>query len=543
MPIHTQLLLVQQSKEHGFTPFIEDDMPGSSQRHKRFNTLFLNYQWPMSSIGLGAIPESTQKSIFPINEELFKKNSLSPISAELHEAYIEQIINQLFTVETSPKTYDYRVIFFPTALYELFVILETLTTQGQDNSLQDAIAKIFTASKGLWEGGNSAGKIELANIIDSNASAAMIRKKINATYMEVNTIFLNASNYINEKLTTWLFIEYPELKNSKNAADLSRSIYSKTSDITDTLIKKLRAVPANNLTLPREDRESDRRNNPSQLIKLLANESSSKIIASFITLEYEARELNKGILIRGTSFQDFQKNNNHKNMIAGSTVQLVETKEILGETMDEDVTIVKSFEQAYKNKETTPYSVSFGSYLFAGALRDRTACAYTFLNGERVMTSHSENFTKSVGYALLINKADYVEHQNSQLFFIPPLSSLASLFMRGEYFHPRSKAAIALKSNTNKVMGVHGTGISDPAGVILITRDPLKHAALFSEFLAENGRIIQLGEKGDLTPEEKAFVSNVMQTQKDAAKYYRGIKGMTPWWERTTEKLKTKRSQ
>jgi hypothetical protein len=171
----------------------------------------------------------------------------------------------------------------------------------------------------------------------------------------------------------------------------------------------------------------------------------------------------------------------------------------------------KFLEKSYKEETLKPLSVSFGNSLFAGIANDPGACAYNFLS------------IKGMGYVLMIDKKDYVEHNNANLFFISPLSTLAALFASGEYFHSRSKAAISLKAqNTSyNVEGVSDTLLKDPTGVILITRDPLQHAQLFSKFIADNGRIIQLS--GESTKKEM-LAHEIKKEQEEEAKYYGALK-------------------
>jgi|GEM_PF-1952267 len=505
MPIHAELLIMKQTKE-GFAPIDEsNDYIEKAPMQK----VLMACQWPMD--------------ISSEHKHIQREEVLKPNNARIEERAAEKAIANYFIVEEGESL---RVVFFPTCLYELFVIHEAYT-QKNDNPLQQAIKKTYEAQPDLWSQ-NGEGKIYLQSIIGSKGSPQEIRTKINDRYMNVNKIFMGASGsaymYINQKLITWLLTEYPDLKQSKDSAALSDAIQKNIEEIKTKLITRLTKL--DEPVTAYEPRDSDARKYGKQLIDNLKKESSNKLISNYIALEYEARELNKGILIRGTSFAEFKQLENDKNkkMIAGSTV-LQEQRKYDDQT--EEIT-TKSFEQAYKEKDTTPYSVSFGMSLFAGVLRDRTACAYTFLTGERVYSSTSESTFKTTGYAVLINKKDYVEHQNSQLFFIPPICPLASLFLKGEFFHARSKAAIAVKPQGSvSVNGVFG-GIEDPTGVILITRDPLKHAALFSQFLADNGRIIQQGDPSQLTEEEKQFAQSVLKTQKEAAGYYKGIQYITP---------------
>ncbi len=74
-----------------------------------------------------------------------------------------------------------------------------------------------------------------------------------------------------------------------------------------------------------------------------------------------------------------------------------------------------------KNK---PYSLSFGSSLFAGSLYDGGATAFYYMR-------KGKN-----AYAIPVP----FDHLNSSPFFIPPTNTVAQLFGHGEIFHGRTKA-------------------------------------------------------------------------------------------------------
>jgi hypothetical protein len=519
MPIHAELLVMKQTKE-GFAPLDVYDIDELGMQG-----LLMTCQWPMDIAN-----ESKDVS----REEILKAGN-----ARIEERAAEKAIAKYsFFEKDDPDAPSLRVVFFPTCLYELFIIYEAYANKSQ-NPLQAAIAKVYEPYSGLW-GQFSEGKIDILDIIASNNSSQEIRKKINDRYMKIDDeIFMDGTDsayiYINHELASWLLAAYPDFKQSKDSAALSDAIQNKIEEIKMKLITRLMNI--DDPVIAYESRDSAAKKYGKSLMRDLAREPDNQLITKCIALEYEARELNKGLLIRGTSFEKFDqlKSDDNQKMIAGSTVRHEETEY----NRETKIRTTKSFEQAYKEKGTTPYSVSFGNSLFAGAIRDRSACAYTFLTGERVYSDSSKSAFKTVGYALLIDKKDYVEHQNSQLFFIPPISPLASLFLRGEFFHARSKAAIAVKPEGRvRVTGVFAGIDKDPTGVILITRDPLKHAALFSQFLADNGRIIQAGDPSKLTPEEKKFADNVLKTQKEAAGYYKGVKGATAFAEKVIPQVR-----
>ncbi|KAF3363027.1 hypothetical protein PHSC3_000415 [Chlamydiales bacterium STE3] len=71
-----------------------------------------------------------------------------------------------------------------------------------------------------------------------------------------------------------------------------------------------------------------------------------------------------------------------------------------------------------------PYSLSFGTSLFAGSLFDAGASAFPFMRNSRN------------GYAIAVP----FEHFKESIFYIPPTNTLAQLYGDGEAFHGRTKA-------------------------------------------------------------------------------------------------------
>jgi hypothetical protein len=309
-----------------------------------------------------------------------------------------------------------------------------------------------------------------------------------------------------------LFKQYPALKNSTDTAMLADAIKNLSEELTLLFTKELTSL-INELSAARAQSKKKfifiESACSRQLAKKLTTEWGNNIIAKAIDLEYEARTRNKALLWRGTSYEKFQVGigESNKKILAGSTLRIDEKRD-------------NSIEKAYGQKEIAPYSISFGNSLLGGALRDCGACAYHYLVKE-------EELMLPTGYALLVDKNAYFQHQNQNLFFIPALGTLAAFFEAGEYFHPRTKAAIFKKKAKTKIF-INGLqeGIQDPTGVILITRDPLKHAALFSEFLAENGRFIQKGDESTFSDEEKKFAKNVADSQKKASEFYKNIRNL-----------------
>ena len=494
VPMQAELLVMKQT-EAGFASLDESD----NENKVKIEEILLKYQWPTSA-AFALAPLKERRKILAETGDLF-----TPNKPNAEEIWIEQKIQQ----ETGNDTY--RVIFFPTTLYELSVILQAYTVDATDHF--GAFYSIANRYKST---------INLLDILnDDKSNYAEVRKDILNVYMAANKIPSekgdNVYSYINQSLTAWLLNQYPELKNSKDSIALSETIKNMSDTIMKDVIQGLQTLRYRLFTESLQ-----------KIIPYLKHESYTHIITKYIAFEYEARAVNKALLVRGTTFEKFEPINSNdiskEKSLAGTTLW---QKEYRGTFQD------ISPEQAYKEKKSTPYSIAFGNSLFAGCYRDHSACAYAFLNGVRA-SSFMAGFSKNSGYVLFINKYDYIKNQNAALFFIPPLSTLAALIQSGEFFHARSKAAIGSKlpGNRQRVKGLMWYGmeksIEDPTGVLLITRDPLKHAALFSEFLVNNGRIIQKGDESLLTDEEKQFAKDVMKAQEEAAGYYKGIRYIVP---------------
>lgn len=510
-------LLIVKKTESGFASL---DTEESINHGKQITDILLKYQWPLCIAS--ALTQEEQDEL------------LSPDKPYAEEIFIQKKIQAL-----GKEFEQYYVVFIPTALYELFLIALIFQTRGQENSLQKAVEKRL---KPIAE-----WKIDLTGILNENESAINVREKINNYFKINNELFLNnveakesAYFYINNQLATLLFKHFPEFMNSTDSLQLSNDIKNNSEKLSSLLINELELLGSGSrhrFFLPGKKIANSC---TIRLVDYLQNEPKTNVLNKYIALEYEARKLNKALLIRGTSFIESQVSlgtQPMKRTLAGATLMKQEYKET-AQGLEEI-----SFEEAYKKKINAPFSISFGNSLFAGTILDCTASAYHFLSGQRLIGTRFFPL-KAAGYALLIDKKSYVEHQCNNLFFIPSLSTISSLLQKGEYFHPRTKAAIAKKDYKKEtdIQGLMGEEIKDPTGVLFITRDPLHHAELFSKFLAKNGRIIQLGDESTFTNEEKQFVEDVKKSQLEAAQFYRAVRTITPKIQQAMKQFKKRRT-
>ena len=530
--VHAELLIIKREggidSPSRFVPLDKDDI---AKHGKAISDVLLSYAWPMCISKLSfeqkTVADQEQKDL----DEL-----LSPDKKYAEELFIQKKLQAL------PGLSNYHVIYIPTCLYELFSITQIFSNPEQQNIFQAKIDALCAIRINIIRVSATivnplrikfSLKKTLASDTISDVQARMYR-----TYDAANDNFFllckdeSPALFINSALIKMLFDKYGELESSPDALTLSNILKKKCvdekkcADLASHFVKALKDLHSKSgkggLCMPHALASNDFFIN--DLVSRCKTDDGRQILAKIVALEYEARELNKALLLRGTNYQKTAMGlgkNPEKKMLAGSTLYTPSSSD-----WRTNAEIPFPFEATYQKKQYTPYSMSFGNSLFAGALLDPYACAFNFLMGERAAGGLFAPSFKAVGYALLVDKKSYLDNKCGNLFFISPLAPLTALMGQGEFFHSRTTAAIVKKSKktdgTLQLMTVAGIaeGIADPYGFLFITRDPLKHAELFSKFLAENGRFIQSGDEEALTAEEKEFVANVKKSQEEAANFY-----------------------
>ena len=156
---HAELLILKQT-DAGFAPLDDSDKPNIPV----IEDILMKYQWPTSA-AFALEPVEKRFNIIKDMGDLF-----TPDKPNAEEIWIEQKIQQ----ETSNNTY--RVVFFPTVLYELFAIIHAYQTKNEKNPLQNAIDQIF-APKIRGDIIDKA-KINLSTIINGAQSNQQIRHEI-----------------------------------------------------------------------------------------------------------------------------------------------------------------------------------------------------------------------------------------------------------------------------------------------------------------------------------------------------------------------------
>lgn len=100
---------------------------------------------------------------------------------------------------------------------------------------------------------------------------------------------------------------------------------------------------------------------------------------------------------------------------------------------------VSAFEALTDGKEV-PYSLSFGTSLFAGHVFDGGACAFSFMRDSR-----------NNAYIITVPK----DHLRDSPFYLPAGNAVSQLFGKGEIFHARTKTWKGYKGN---VPGIQSCG-------------------------------------------------------------------------------------
>lgn len=492
MPMFGELLVVQIGP-NGLAPLSSQQSAGFGQI---ISNVLLKYQWPMCSMS-----DLTDQE----KDELL---ALGKPSAE------EQFIQKKLQESCDSVQLNPGVLYISTALYELFCIHYFL--KNNDSILRKVVKKWL-----FFDRGHRGQAVNLEPILCKDSDAASMRKEICDAYDQVNVRFVQQQNNawmeINQAFVRFLVENCPELTHCCNALQASKIIEEKSLQLLDNLVQGVVNLKDEFgfFVQPMDYKNNERMHDT---VMSLAVESNYAMVKKFIEFEYEARRLNKTLLVRGTSCVKNKLPDDMKSLLIGDTLLHDRCKK--NDYWDKDCDPL-TLPEAYQDGRIIPYSISFGASLFAGFVKDSTACAYRFLTGHRTYRENFEFVGSVAGYALFVDKKDYDKDRNNKLLFIPPLMTLASLMSNGEYFHPRVTAATLEKDGKPvSISGIFGGDLIDPLEIVLIQRDPLEHAALFSDFVAKNGRIIQRGNDKDLSEEDRKFAAQVLANQTKTAELY-----------------------
>lgn len=155
----TELLILKQT-DAGFAVLDDSDKQNISIIEK----ILLRYQWPTSA-AFALDPITERRNILAETGDLF-----TPEKPNAEEIWIEQKIQE----ETGNQAY--RVIFFPTALYEIFLIYFMLS-EPADPEQPTPFSHIKTEMSET-----RANRVGLSLIIENNGKAEDIRNEIKKVY-------------------------------------------------------------------------------------------------------------------------------------------------------------------------------------------------------------------------------------------------------------------------------------------------------------------------------------------------------------------------
>ncbi len=488
-------LLIVKKTETGFAPLDDAD----KKHNDAMASMLLKYEWPMCIANTDLTADE-------------QKELLAPNKPNAEELFIQKKLTEKFGQDI------YHVVFIPTTVYELFCLSKVSDDYdtSPSNALDAQQKKLETAFlSGVRIDGYRRSNISIQDIINTpHEKAANIRKRIYKRYTTESRFFYEDQDnefnetaffHVNRALASELFNYCPDLQHCTSTSQISKEFESKALQFADHVMKK--------------------------------SIYGEEVEAQTIALDYKAKAMNKGLLFRGTdSIKVDQGRETPKTSVLEKTgldnPDMKYRGELAGTTIYEATTL-KDVGGGHKKKTLKPYSLSFGNSLFAGRKKDSGATAYTYL-----CRGSSLEF---VGYVLFIDKQAYIQHQCHNLFFISPLAPLAALFNGGEWFHSRSKVAIPYKK-AKKTIAIDGLSrggtLSDPTGVLLITRNPLHHAALFSKFLADNMQVINGSSVQNLTEvERKAYDAKMKESQALAGKFYKSVKTLERFATKVSEKF------
>lgn len=480
--------------------------------------VLLKYQWPMSLAS-----DLTEEE----KDELLAENK-----AYAEELFIEKKLRERI------KEIDLVVVFLPTSLYELYELVEFFNSCKQD---PDIVTLRGYFNRGMGFRLRSEGMInprtgmvlpfaKKAKEDTSNEHANVFMKAVIAFNRKIKSNLHQFDNTITKALNESIandktanqirkniFKEYASINNSFYATDPLKKSEEPVMNFNFTIITFLsKHIPGffNEQTRDALTRKifehrykiiGDMVNDFNKVYKSFClydthshtSQLNINIISQVVDLEYQAQKINKALLFRGSSLIVSPIGKGQVAEVAGHSLH------IPTDGIDLETEILKS----YKNN-SLPYSISLGNSLFAGYVNNQGGCAYSYMT---MKGSKGEN----IGIILFINKKDQYEHDSSNLFFVPPLATVVSLFEYGVLFHPRVKGVVKSKSNPiEKIVGVRGQVFQDPSGTVIITRDPLKHTVLFSDFVTKNGVLIT-------DSQEKS--NNILQSQNESTKFYKSL--------------------
>ncbi|MCL4361704.1 hypothetical protein M1446_05115 [Candidatus Dependentiae bacterium] len=420
----------------------ENALPLTNQEYTKVFQILQIYQWPMV---IGMANRISKQEL----DELTK-----PDYGE--EKFLRKKIKQLST--------EYDIFFVPTLFYELFAIsgvnLSKDVSDYIDSFARDGINFDNTIVAYIQ------GPIKIQHIYDlfnqKNFQSENINKIINDSLLQFCESIFNKAFAIES--TTGTF-------------DIQTIIEEQIENLMKPLTKSNVWVLWN--------------------LRFLRNEIALKRI---LNLEFETHKKNVAILYRGGRTRDIYIIGTKKTEIPVESSFLA-TVRPRAQLLPTPVPTFAQLELEFKTKGKPSKmrdwnlplnSVSYGNSIFGGAAYDSDrvgACACNYLDDPNL-----------IGYALLINKEQFLSNKLNFLY-IPPLNTLLScLFANGEFFHARTKVFASddyYRTHKNYI-AVPGIKIQyafiDNAHIFSLIGDPMEKAKELSEFIQTKATILKLPE-------------------------------------------------
>lgn len=509
--LYPEILIVKRVSNE-FVPLDEKDI---ALHGKAINDIVLKYEWPMCIAS--KLTEAEQYELLAPNkpraEEIFIQNKIQEVAGS-----------------------DYYVVFIPTTLYELFCIQQIAEHYKTDTMIGRRLSEIKNDDYTYDRLNNP-----LVNVFERDTwnklpngqyDKVEVRRAVYSVYQKVNTNFYDPKESVylalNTILAKKLFELRPGFKKSNSAEQLSDLIEKEFKELVIPLVQISSLAKIMELKLFHmrwsvgtmlvaiSGLKSYRDDEYEELNKAILEGRGlwQQIVVRVIELDYESRRLNKATLFR--TLRLFEAPTRYALGPTGRKV-------VLGNTMP--------FNDVCKDR----IAISYGNSFFAGALNDFAACSGCILYHSR-----KDGIPMSSIYALLIDKKAYYENNQNDLFFIPPLAPIEALIQTHEFFHARSKSVTGFVGGGGCFSHVK----YDWAGIFTAKRDPLRHAQMFSNYVAKNARIIYIPE-GDMkkigTTDEKKIMEVLSKNQEEVAKFYGEMYAMKSALAKKTERLRNRR--
>jgi len=444
-----------------------------------FFELYIKYTWPTSLITARELNQEDRKIFAPAIKE-------------------DDILRQ--KIKETDRLALYDVIFIPNVLTELFLLQLYLNKQEP----------LCTEINALWDNFFSPGRGGLSkfdNIVEDymkGTEEAAGGKDFYAHCKTVNKACKSISLLLHVSCGSFLqrFHEI-HTKETKEPTPTRQKLgteffYENRYALLADILEKFPEPKKVERKDPAENSKQTQIEHIKKELDDIKNNKYHGIIAQTLDLHYGARNTNRALLFRGTGelliVDKVGKIKTSKpptdqqvKLIDVSLIKMQAGLKGVLEVVDTALfSSLESIASAYQKKLFKPRSISLGIFLFGGFIKDpgaAGACAYNYFNKP-----------EAIGYSLSINKQVYVNNYCNNLFYIAPLAleTIASVF--GEFFHARTKAVIQELPKTP--IPINGfppaRKFIDTKEVLLITGDPLEHAARMSQFIADNASIIKV---------------------------------------------------